>query len=330
MIVSTHSAEAKIASDKQRQRPSALQRRIDEYLDHLTLSAGRSANTLLNYRRDLNRYRDHCLKQSITDPDQIDAQTVGEFISALSASGLAPSSVARSLSAVKSFHKYLVQTDIVTVNPARAVKTPRLPRRLPNALSVNQMQALLSSVGADDPHAIRNRAILGLLYGCGLRVSEAANLRLEEIDFDDGFLRVRGKGNRERLVPFGRRTADALNRYINGPRRKLEASSNDDHVFLSRRGKGLSRMGLWLVVKAAAKRAGITKPISPHTFRHSFATHLLQGGADLRAVQEMLGHQSVATTQVYTHLDRSHLTRVHSECHPLERLAGQDSRRKSS
>ncbi len=326
----TQPTETKTGSEKSPKRPSALQRRIDEYLDHLTLSAGRSANTLLNYRRDLTRYRDHCLKQSITDPNQIDAQTVGEFISALSVSGLAPSSVARSLSAVKSFHKYLVQTDIMTVNPARAVKTPRLPRRLPSALSVKQIQTLLSSVDADDPNAIRNRAILGLLYGCGLRVSEAANLRLEEIDFDDGFLRVRGKGNHERLVPFGQRTADALSRYINGPRRKLEASSNDDRVFLSRLGKGLSRMGVWLIVKTAAKHAGITKPISPHTFRHSFATHLLQGGADLRAVQEMLGHQSVATTQVYTHLDRSHLTRVHAECHPLERLAGQGGDRKSS
>ncbi|GAB4328897.1 MAG: site-specific tyrosine recombinase XerD [Candidatus Zixiibacteriota bacterium] len=312
------------------ERTTELERRVEEYLDHLTLSAGRSANTLLNYRRDLKRYCAHCRKRSIADPGEIEAQTVGEFIAALSAAGLAPSSVARALSAVRSFHKYLVQTDTVSVNPARAVKTPRLPRKLPNALSVRQMQDLLNAVDESDPHAIRNRAILGLLYGCGLRVSEAANLRLDAIDFDDGFLRVRGKGNRERLVPFGRSTADALARYINGPRRTLEASSNDDHVFLSRRGTALTRMGLWLIVKAAAKRAGIAGPISPHTFRHSFATHLIQGGADLRAVQEMLGHQSVATTQVYTHLDRAHLAKVHADCHPLERLAGQCGSRKSS
>ena len=170
-------------------------------------------------------------------------------------------------------------------------------------------------------NAIRNRAILALLYGCGLRVSEAAGLRLGAIDFDDGFLRIRGKGNRERLVPFGSSTEDALNRYLTGPRRRLEERIQDDHVFLSRRGSALSRMGLWVIVKTAARRAGIAKSISPHTFRHSFATHLLQGGADLRAVQEMLGHQSISTTQVYTHLDRAYLTEVHHQCHPLERLA---------
>lgn len=291
---------------------------IARFLDHLSLSAGRSANTLLGYKRDLARYSRYCAVNNIRTPQEIDAQTVGAFVATLAGEGLAPTSIARALSAVKSFHKYLLQSDIATTNPARSVKTPRLPRKLPGVLSVSQVRKLLETASTDPQHGIRNRAILSLLYGCGMRVSEVANLGIDDLDFDEGFVRVRGKGNRERLVPLGKTTTAALRQYLDGPRREWEARHHSTHLFYNRQGKRLSRMSLWKIVNQAALLAGLEKKISPHTFRHSFATHLLSAGADLRSVQAMLGHSSVATTQIYTHLDRTHLSAVHHRYHPLE------------
>jgi len=298
--------------------PSALDRWIQRYLDHLVLVAGRSANTMLGYRRDLARYAAFCAERVITDPRAVDSQFVGEFLVSQTRSGLSPASVARALSAVKSFHRYLLQHEVCPQNPARAVRTPRLPRKLPDVLSVRQMQMLLDAPPVGDPYAVRDRAIMALLYGCGLRVSEAANLGLDDIDFETRFVRVRGKGNRERLVPFGEITASAIHAYLQWPRRRDDEGNETGLLFLSRRHAGFSRMGLWLVVRKAALRVGLAERVSPHTFRHSFATHLVEAGADLRAVQMMLGHRSVSTTQIYTHLDRGHLRRVHEQFHPLE------------
>ena len=301
--------------------PSALDRLIQRYLDYLVLVAGRSANTLLGYRRDLARYAAFCTGRAITDPRAVDSQFVGEFLVSETRSGLSPASAARSLSAVKSFHRYLLQHEICPQNPARAVKTPRLPRKLPDVLSVRQMQMLLDAPPAGGPYGVRDRAILALLYGCGLRVSEAAGLGLDDIDFVTGFVRVRGKGNRERLVPFGEMTASAIHAYLRSPDRRDDEGAETGLLFLSRRHSGFSRMGLWSIVRRAALRVGLADRVSPHTFRHSFATHLVEAGADLRAVQMMLGHRSVSTTQIYTHLDRSHLRRVHEQFHPLEASA---------
>jgi integrase/recombinase XerD len=180
------------------------------------------------------------------------------------------------------------------------------------------MQLLLAAPKDNDSHALRDRAILAVLYGCGLRVSEAAALAVDDIDFRAGFVRVRGKGNKERLVPFGTMTQQALRRYLDNPARRDADTGARDHVFLSQKRGPLTRMGIWLIVRRHALSAGLGDRIHPHTFRHSFATHLVEGGADLRSVQMMLGHQSVSTTQIYTHLDRSHLKRVHSEFHPIE------------
>jgi integrase/recombinase XerD len=301
-----------------RSKASGLQRWIERYLDHLVLAQGRSANTLLSYRRDLVRYEAFCSQRGIADPHEATPQTIGEFVASLTQTGLAATSVARSLSAVKSFHRYLLRQDVCQQNPARPVAGPRLPRKLPDVLSVRQMQQLLAAPPDADPDSVRNRAILAILYGCGLRVSEAGGLVLDDVDFDHRFVRVRGKGNRERLVPFGALVSKALRAYLDGPRRKQDRDGQADSVFLSRRKQGLTRMGLWLIVRKAAQQVGLAGRVSPHTFRHSFATHLIEGGADLRAVQMMLGHQSVSTTQIYTHLDRAHLRRVHRQFHPLE------------
>ena len=296
----------------------ALEPLIERFLDYLALSAGRSPNTLLGYRRDLERYRRFCAANAVAEPKAIDPQTVGTFVATLAGEMLAPASIARALSAVKSFHRYLLHHDLLTANPARSIKTPRLPRKLPGVLSVAQVRKMLDAASHDDRSGIRNRAILAVLYGCGLRVSEAANLGVDDLDFDEGFVRVRGKGSRERLVPLGATTSAAVRQYLEGPRREWEARHQADHLFYNRQGKRLTRMSIWKIVRGSAQRIGLEKRISPHTFRHSFATHLLSAGADLRSVQAMLGHSSVATTQIYTHLDRAHLSAVHRRFHPLE------------
>lgn len=311
-------ASTKALVPKKRTTSSAFHRWVQQYLDHVALVAGRSANTLFAYRRDLDRYITFCDAQGISDPKDVPPPVVSEFIATLSGEGLAPASVARSLSAVKSFHRYLVQQDASKQNPARPIRTPRLPRKLPDVMSVRQMQLLLSSPTKDDSHFLRDAAVLATLYGCGLRVSEAATLSVDDIDFRAGFVRVRGKGNKERLVPFGPMTEQALKRYLNSPTRRDAETGARDHVFLSQKRGPLTRMGIWLIVRKHATRAGLGDRVHPHTFRHSFATHLVEGGADLRSVQMMLGHQSVSTTQIYTHLDRTHLRRIHSEFHPLE------------
>jgi integrase/recombinase XerD len=299
---------------------NGMSRWIERFLDHLVLTVGRSTNTLLGYRRDLARYQQFCAQHGVSEPGAVGPQTVGEFMERLTSDKLSPATVARALSAVRSFHRYLLFSGIVAKNPARSIRTPRLPRKLPGVVSVAQMQKILAAPDSKSPQDIRDRALLALLYGCGLRVSEAAGIRAEDVSFDEKFVRVLGKGGKERLVPFGRSTERALNTYLNGPRIRQEATMTADRLFLGRGGKGLSRMGIWLIVRKAAKKSGLEKRVHPHTFRHSFATHLLQAGADLRSVQAMLGHRSVSTTQIYTHLDRIHLAQVHRRYHPLEAL----------
>ena len=312
------SISSKLPVSRKKSTSSAFHLWVQQYLDHVALVAGRSPNTLFAYRRDLERYTAYCDVQGINDPKSVPPSVVSDFIAMMSGKGLAPASVARSLSAVKSFHKYLVQQDASKQNPARPIRTPRLPRKLPDVMSVRQMQLLLESPTAADAHHLRDSAILAALYGCGLRVSEAANLAVDDIDFHAGFVRVRGKGNKERLVPFGSMTERAIRKYLDSSVRRDADTGVRDHVFLSQKRGPLSRMGIWLIVRKHALRAGLGDRIHPHTFRHSFATHLIEGGADLRSVQMMLGHQSVSTTQIYTHLDRSHLRKVHSAYHPIE------------
>lgn len=317
-MTSDRSLSVPDAKSGAKRRSTPFARMVQQFLDHVSLVAGRSANTLAAYRRDLERYQSFCHDHSADNPKDIMPPLVSEFVASLTAEGLAPASVARSLSAVKSFHKFLVQQDIAKQNPARPIRTPRLPRKLPHVLSIRQMQSLLNAPLPTDRHYLRDKAVLSALYGCGLRVSEAADLAVDDIDFRAGFVRVRGKGDKERLVPFGAMAEQALKQYLDSPVRRDAETGKRDHVFLSQKHGRLSRMAIWSIVRRHAHQSGLGDRVHPHTFRHSFATHLVEGGADLRSVQMMLGHQSVTTTQIYTHLDRAHLKRIHSEFHPIE------------
>jgi len=298
-------------------RGSPVNAWIGRFLDYLVLSAGRSANTLAAYRLDLEQYSEFSHTRGLGHPNEIDARLVGDFVASLSDRGLSAASVARKLSAVRQFHRYLVREDVCRHNPARALRTPRRARHLPDILSVRQVRDLLRHCADNTVRGRRDRALVSVLYGAGLRVSEAAGLKLDDIDFTDRFIRVRGKGGRERLTPFGDMTAAALRGYIEGSRSSTPDTRGCAHVFLGRQGHGISRMSIWRTVRRLALLSGIDRAFTPHTFRHSFATHMLEAGADLRAVQSILGHSSVTTTQIYTHLDRRHLRDVHSRFHPL-------------
>ena len=302
--------------------PSAFARALREFLDYLRLSSARSERTCDAYGRDLTAYLSFACSQGIRDVDDISAGTVGAFLTSPVMQQKKSSSIARCLSAIKGLHGYRVMAGRAAANPARLLPAPRLGRKLPAVLTIEEMNRILSGPSRLIPKERRDRAILEVLYGAGLRVSEASGLRVPDLLFSDQLLRVRGKGNRERIVPIGRAAIEAVESYLAEGRPRFVGPKASDFVFLSAHKRAFSRMGLWQVVHRWVKFAGIDKRVTPHTFRHTFATHLLEGGADLGAVQAMLGHQSLATTQIYTHLDREYLRQVHRECHPLEREPG--------
>jgi integrase/recombinase XerD len=232
---------------------------------------------------------------------------------------LSPASIARNFSAIRSFHRFLLGEGIVESDPTENLDSPRLPYRLPKILEVHEVIQILDSVDTTSRLGLRDKAILEVLYSCGLRISEVISLRLHNVRFDSEIVTVMGKGSKERVVPIGQHACDAVRFYLTHLRPKLARSIKSlDFLFLNHRGSPFSRMGLWKIVQKYVFLAGIKKPVSPHTFRHSFATHLLEGGADLRAVQEMLGHSDITTTQIYTHLDRQYLQDIHKTFHPRE------------
>jgi len=267
-----------------------------------------SKNTVEAYNRDLIRLKNFFLEDHEKKPLNISFQDLSEFIQDCSKSGMNPRSRARLISGVKAFFRYLILEDIRSDNPAELLETPRLPRKLPDTLDEDEIVKILNSVDLSLPQGTRNRAILETLYASGLRVSELISLKISGIYENEGFLRVIGKGNKERLVPAGKDALRFMKIYQEEFRVHLKVAKEcSDTLFLNRRGTGLSRVSVFHIVKAQAEKAGIKKNISPHTFRHSFATHLVENGADLRAVQEMLGHESITTTEIYTHLDRGYL-----------------------
>ncbi len=277
-----------------------------------------SPNTIQAYQRDLSRYLTFLSDRfQIDNYESITPKRIGAFIQALSDSGLAASSTVRIISAIRSFHNYLTAEKIVSDNPAQSLVAPRTARKLPEVLTVDEIDQILGAIDRQMPLAIRDYAILEILYSAGLRVSELCNLESRSILPDLDMLRVIGKGSRERFVPIGPRARETLDEYLLHQRPGLLSTHKKSPcLFLSRNGKQLTRMTVFNILKRWTKAAGITKKISPHTLRHSFATHLLEGGADLRAVQEMLGHADISTTQIYTHLDRAHLKEVHRTYHP--------------
>jgi len=282
----------------------------------LKLERSLSAHTVEAYLRDLGKLQAF-LEPIDVGPLAVNRQHLESFLVGLGEAGIGARTQARWLSAVRTFYRYLLLEDLVTEDPSALLDGPKLPRKLPDTLSPEDMQRILTAVDLSSPEGVRNRAMMETLYACGLRVSELTELGLSHCFFDMGFLRVIGKGDKERLVPIGEEAIRHIQLYLDNIRVHVTPKSGEeDKVFLNRRGSRLSRVMVFKIVKETVLRAGIAKRVSPHTFRHSFATHLVEGGADLRAVQEMLGHASITTTEIYTHLDRTYLRSTMAQFHP--------------
>jgi integrase/recombinase XerD len=280
------------------------------------LEQGSSPRTIEAYGRDLLRLHEFLVAKSIADPQAITARTLRTFIHHLVDLGLAPASVSRMVSAVRGYFRFLVGESYLASDPSEQLETPRKWRTLPDVLSPGDVDRLIAAVSLDETLAFRDRALLEVAYGAGLRVSEWITLAVSDVYMDERIVRVVGKGNKERLVPIGRRALAAVAVYTRELRPLLVRGAPHATLFVNARGQPLSRMGAWKLLRKYVEAAGITTHVTPHTLRHSFATHLLEGGADLRAVQDMLGHADIATTQLYTHVDRSYLQQMHQQFHP--------------
>jgi integrase/recombinase XerD len=289
---------------------------LDRFADFLTLERGTSPRTSEAYLRDVARLATFALAQGAPTPVDLTSRLLRTYVYHLKDLGLAPASIRRNVSAARTYFRFLLADGHVVRDPTERLETPRRWRALPEVLTVGEIRALLEAPSLDDPLFFRDRALLELAYGAGLRVSEWITVGTRDTLLDEGLVRVFGKGAKERLVPIGRAAITAVAIYLREQRPRLERGSGRGALFLNARGEPLSRMGAWKILRRYVERAGITKAVSPHTLRHSFATHLLEGGADLRAVQEMLGHADISTTQIYTHVDREYLRQVHRQYHP--------------
>ena len=286
---------------------------IKRFLNYLAVEKGLAKNTLEAYERDLRKYFHFMKAKSVDDISRTD---VVSFQARLSAEGIATPSAARSLSAIRGFHKYLMLDGLAHMDPTVNIETPRGWKRLPKALSSADVDSLLNQPELSAPIGLRDKAMLELLYATGLRVSELVGLRIPDINLERGFLIVMGKGSKERAVPMGEIAITAIKQYLAGARQTLLNGKDSDLLFISSKRRGITRQMFWERIKFYTIKAGIEKSISPHTLRHSFATHLLDNGADLRAVQAMLGHSDISTTQIYTHVSRERLKQIHEKYHP--------------
>jgi integrase/recombinase XerD len=289
---------------------------LEPFRDYLALEAGNSPHTVDNYLRDIRRFALHAASGGAKAPADVSGARVRDFIYSLKDLGLTPATIRRQISALRTYYRFLVGEGRVVQDPTARIETPKRWQTLPSVLSVEEVDKLLSAPDTDGALAIRDRALLEFGYATGARVSELVGLKLQDIFFEDGIARLFGKGSKERLVPVGRRALGQVALYAREIRPALDRGKGSGLLFLNARGTPLSRVGAWGIIKKAAKRAGISKRVTPHTLRHSFATHLLEGGADLRAVQEMLGHADLATTQIYTHVSRERLRHVYDQTHP--------------
>lgn len=284
----------------------------------MQLERSLSDHSVAAYLHDVDMLTQWMLTENRTlTPPQVQLEDLQDFLKSIAQLGIGPRSQARIISGLRAFFKFCVIEQMVSVNPTELLEAPKLKRGLPEVLSFGEIETMIGAIDQSTPEGVRNKAMLETLYSCGLRVSELVNLQLSHLFFDVGFVRVVGKGNKERLVPIGRDAIKYIGIYRNSVRNTLDVKrGEEDIVFLNRNGSRLSRVSVFLIIKALAQKAGIKKNISPHTFRHSFATHLVEGGADLRAVQEMLGHESITTTEIYTHLDREYLRETLHRFHP--------------
>lgn len=297
-------------------KTSPLDTLSDRYLNYLLVEKGLSEKTIESYSRDLSRYFRFLHSHGKKDVSNQDTSFILKHLIALRDSGLGARSRARHLVSLRGFYRFLVQENVLQHDPARLVDLPKSGLKLPDVLSVQDVERLLHSPNMKKPIGSRDAAMIELLYAAGLRVSELVNVRLQDVNLEAGFVRVLGKGSKERIVPIGQHAAEKIARYVKDARPTLLKETVSPYLFVARAGKPMTRQGFWKLLRNYALKAGLNKKISPHSLRHSFASHLLEGGADLRAVQVMLGHVDISTTQIYTHVARDHLKKVHDKYHP--------------
>lgn len=291
---------------------------IKGYKSYLSLEKSLSKHSIEAYLHDVKLLEDYLTFSKIkVSPEGVDLDHLQKFISHLGSLDIAASSQARIISGIKGFYKYMLNENVIKNDPSQLLEAPRIGRKLPDVLTVEDINNIIFAIDLSKPEGTRNKAILETLYSCGLRVSELVNLKISAMHLDIGFIKVIGKGDKERLVPIGKTAAKCIQLYMQEIRNHIAIKKGqEDFIFLNSRGTQLSRVMIFLIIKELAEKAGLRKQISPHTFRHSFATHLIEGGADLRAVQEMLGHESITTTEIYTHLDREYLRQAILDYHP--------------
>ena len=291
---------------------------LDRYLDYLMVEKGLAAQTIEAYSRDLVRYISFLVECERATVSEADTPLILKYLISMREDGLNARSRARHLVSIRGFYRFLVQEEILPSDPSRLIDLPKSGLKLPDVLTIDEVKRLLDAPDPKKPSGCRDAAMLELLYAAGLRVSELITLKLQDVNLTAGYVRVFGKGAKERVVPIGQYAQEKIRRYTNGARRALLKDRISATLFVARAGKPLSRQGFWKLIKRYGLRAGLRKVITPHTLRHSFASHLLEGGADLRAVQTMLGHADIATTQIYTHVARDHLKYLHRKFHPRE------------
>jgi integrase/recombinase XerD len=297
---------------------------LNDFLQHLRLERGSSANTMLAYRRDILGF---AKATGAKEPRQVTGAMVTGYFGKLNAHGSRPATLARKISSLKQFFDYLKEQNLVGENPAQLYSAPKIARYHPDYLSPREIEKIIKAIDVSSEQGKRDRTTIELLYGSGLRISELQNLHIEDIEFEAGFVRVMGKGSKQRLVPLGSYAREAVLEYLQASETGKQVS-RPRTLILSKQGKPISRVGLWKSVKLMVRKAGIAKQVTPHTFRHSFATHLIEGGADLRVVQEMLGHADISTTEIYTRLDRDYIIAEHRKYHPRELAGARHSREK--
>ena len=290
---------------------------IAEFLNYLSVERGLAKNTLMAYGRDLEVYCGYLEKTAgITTPDAIRHQDISAYMMARKKAGIEAVSISRGLAAVRMFHRFLVRESFAKEDPTGLVDTPKLWQRIPDVLTQAEVEAMINAASGNDAQSVRDRAMLELFYASGLRVSELVALRLEDVNLEGGTVICMGKGSKERIIPVGGKARETLEKYLAKARLKILNGRREPAIFISRLGKSLSRQSAWKIIKFYARKAGVKKNIMPHTLRHTFATHLLEHGADLRSVQEMLGHSDISTTQIYTHVDKGRLRAIHQKFHP--------------
>ena len=286
------------------------------FLDSLSVEKGLSKNTTLSYGMDLRRYGVFLKKRGIASPASVTRKEIMDFLLSERDRELSPVSVARELVAIRMFHRFLEAEGKIVEDVAQSLEAPKLWKHLPEALSVLEIEALLKAPNTRKAQGIRDQALMEFMYATGSRASEVASMKVGSLNLEAGYVRIRGKGEKERLVPIGNAARQSLKRYLEKTRPQWLKGRSEDALFLTRQGKKMSRVTVWMILKKYAKTAGVRKEIYPHIFRHSFATHLLEGGADLRVVQELLGHSDISTTQIYTHVEKSRLKSIHAKFHP--------------